>query len=689
MRDGAGVGETIIGRLKLRGADLEPLSAKLRLESLLSGAHLAPLGLPPSATVCIRRLADPRPGMLPVRQLTVRPPPAWEEALVQALRAQVASAARPARGAVPAGAEAVLFLDRAELLACLASDVCRGTASLNWWWRGLFPAADLARRVVAEWLRRPEYVPAALIHVARRQETPLVAALFSEDEARVLLARVCEVHGLTALSSAMNERLREDRASVADSTFAHGHPAPGPAARVVSPWDTWVPEVKTLGASLAHQAWVGISLMVQRAPATVRLTPFVEAVQAWLHPSRPSHEVARTEADPPPESQAFEAVPKVSTPRDPSASRADSTLNASPSVTEARGREADTSMPTLAEPASADLLVQDEDGLPPPAAAPRVSDSLGAPALTPPSPEGSIAAAVLTPTEEALTANTAPTPTEQPQAAVPSAMHPSTTEHFEPPSARAWGLPISTGLGGLFYLVNLGLFLELYGDFSQPRFQGLSLSVWDFVTLVGKRLLNDTRPNDPVWSVLAQLAGRRPGEAPGQGFEPPEAWHIPPAWLRAFGAPDGRPWTWSITGGRMRARHPQGFLVLDVPALVDDAAESRLRHELAPYGFTDIASLELGAVPGPDASTPLERWLAWLVPYVRARLERALGLAPGDGSALERIVFAQDARIHLTATHVDVVLSLALLPLEVRVAGLDRDVGWLPAAGRHLTFHFD
>jgi len=33
-------------------------------------------------------------------------------------------------------------------------------------------------------------------------------------------------------------------------------------------------------------------------------------------------------------------------------------------------------------------------------------------------------------------------------------------------------------------------------------------------------------------------------------------------------------------------------------------------------------------------------------------------------------------------------LSLTELPLEIRLAGLDRDPGWIPAAGRFLAFHF-
>ena len=52
-------------------------------------------------------------------------------------------AARPALGAVPAGAEAVIFEDAAELLACLAGEWCEGSASTHWWWRSLFKSTEI------------------------------------------------------------------------------------------------------------------------------------------------------------------------------------------------------------------------------------------------------------------------------------------------------------------------------------------------------------------------------------------------------------------------------------------------------------------------------------------------------------------------------------------------------------------
>jgi hypothetical protein len=72
--------------------------------------------------------------------------------------------------------------------------------------------------------------------------------------------------------------------------------------------------------------------------------------------------------------------------------------------------------------------------------------------------------------------------------------------------------------------------------------------------------------------------------------------------------------------------------------------------------------------------------------YVRVRLRLALGL--DDASEVGRVLCEQDARVALTATHLDVTFALDALPIGVRLCGLDRDPGWIPAAGRVVSFHF-
>ena len=46
-------------------------------------------------------------------------------------------------------------------------------------------------------------------------------------------------------------------------------------------------------------------------------------------------------------------------------------------------------------------------------------------------------------------------------------------------------------------------------------------------------------------------------------------------------------------------------------------------------------------------------------------------------------------QVRLRPGRVDVHAPLAQLPLAVRMAGLDRDIGWLPAAGLDIRFHFE
>src|SRR5206468_1795378 len=128
---------------------------------------------------------------------------------------------------------------------------------------------------------------------------------------------------------------------------------------------------------------------------------------------------------------------------------------------------------------------------------------------------------------------------------------------------------VETEHGGLFYLINLGLFLGLYGDFTSPACPGLALSIWDFVFLLGRRLLRSGKETDLLWDLLTLLAGRDGATPPGVGFEPPEEWRVPEEWLRSFPGPGD--WTWAADQGRLRVEHPEGFCVIDVPRRGADA----------------------------------------------------------------------------------------------------------------------
>ena len=115
-------------------------------------------------------------------------------------------------------------------------------------------------------------------------------------------------------------------------------------------------------------------------------------------------------------------------------------------------------------------------------------------------------------------------------------------------------------------------------------------------------------------------------------------------------------------------------MVADVPCPLDRVAEVH-REEEAGLG-ADIVLFPPHPGPAPGAERRfLEATGAFVDWLLRSRHVPVSSLAmPG--------------RVQVTSTHVDVVLALEQLNLAVRVAGLDRDPGWVPSLGRIVLFHF-
>lgn len=102
---------------------------------------------------------------------------------------------------------------------------------------------------------------------------------------------------------------------------------------------------------------------------------------------------------------------------------------------------------------------------------------------------------------------------------------------------------------------------------------------------------------------------------------------------------------------------------------------------MQPYSAEASAIEEDDGIP---ARSPLARWTGWIAGYLRARLMRALGREDA-AQLLCRI----PARLRITLAHLHVFIRLDEHPIEIRLAGLDRDPGWIPAAGRYVAFHVD
>jgi hypothetical protein len=610
-------GSTFIGRLSVRAPGLDPLSARLRIERALAHTDLRPRGLPPSAVLCIRSLKDPLPGRLSLHGPAPQAPAAWERAVVEALTRAAREAARPALGAVPASAQAVLFADRAELLACLASDHCEGAAFGRWWWREILRGRETAAAVVSAWTESPEYVPAALAHLADRGVAAAFVRRLGTAAASTLLSAVLQRFELPELSPIMDSIARPISPSSRETPI---EPSP-----VAAPWQRWAPPAAEAALAPIERALLGIGLTLARAPTTARRPAFAAEARAWAAAARSPAAPAPIETVTAPEIPQSIERPAAPAPPAPSTRSTKPPPASPPDAVDARPSA--PAVPSISTPPAPAPIVPEA---PAPAPSHPSSREEPPPALAAPEPGIAEPPAPV----EAPTSIEAPTPIAAPIPIEPATPIEAPDRIEEPLPVRPAASIISTDLGGVFYLVNLALYLGLYGDFSTPASPGIGLDLWDFLTLVGQSLLGDEFEGDPLWPLLAELAGRDPGDPPGADFDSPFDW-LPPR----------------------SAADPAMAL-----------------SPLAPFTLT----------PG---APPLKSWLDWLMPYLRTRLRLALGAATDAEAA--RMLLLHPARVLVTGTHVDIMLGLADLPLPIRFAGLDRNPGFIPAAGRYVTFYFE
>jgi len=81
---------------------------------------------------------------------------------------------------------------------------------------------------------------------------------------------------------------------------------------------------------------------------------------------------------------------------------------------------------------------------------------------------------------------------------------------------------------------------------------------------------------------------------------------------------------------------------------------------------------------------PSQEWIDSTANHVSGYLDHALKM-PDAASFLCR----RPSSLTCTPTHVDIFFSMQTHPIEIRKACLDRDPGWIPAAGYYVAFHFD
>ena len=633
-------GQTLVHRLRLRrpGGRAHDAHERARFSLALMAAALRPPAFPPSAILCVRRLSDPMPGRLGASG-GVRAAPEWELAVQNELARLWHTAARPMIESVAPNADAVLFADSSELLACLAADWSDGLFHTRWWW----PAAGVTAReafagrspFARAWLAQAECVPSALARLAAARRVVRTVAALPDDEAREVMTAVASRFGLpsdrgsggdASLRGPLIDRDTTDyRAEIGRGD--HGRPA----------WEAFVSEATDASLGAPQRRLVAIGLLLHRAPSVAREPGVPASIAAW----DPTRGRRRT----------TESVP----------ARPGTTALAPPSHPEATGT-------TLTEPDDAVARVSRSSAIP--------NAPFGRSA-----PVARSTARGLVTTEHTVPSRGVGPPGHL-DPLLPLGDGDRASEH--PTWSVQHEAALETAYGGVFYLVNAALALGLYGDFTAPTHRGLAMPVWDFLTLTGRALAGDAFDADPLPLLFARLAGRVAGERAGARFQSDGGWRIPAAWLAPF--PERVGWTWMARRGRLSVWHPAGFAVVDVQ-LTGDTVAHQLAAELATLGIGDVVVTRRRHPRIDQRGSPFACWMRRLVPYLHARLGRALGSTGADDVA--KLVCARAARVQVTAARVDVHFALADLPIAIRLAGLDRDPGWVPAAGRSIAFHYD
>lgn len=579
-----------IGRVRLQCGGSDHLRARQRLEAHVAGVGPASIGLPHGAVLVVRR----------VTARAAAPISSWPDgALARAVERELGRAARlarrPWRDPDAATADAVLFADESELVACLVRDWLRHRVADRWWWREILGTATPEAWLRTHALPNGDVLAPAVSLLDPRSEAVAWTARLPDADARMATAAVERAFALpmfepprsTVSSAAPPDRKME----VGPAARAQVTADPAPVASVARLIGT-VPEIRSEALGRPQRRLLATSLMVARAPSWARTAECAAALAAIDDgsgdiggmqvvdrtsarrsrdaPSRRAPAVAQEMSSggairlPSPSAPEVIAAKPALTIADSSATVLDETR---PVVTPTRNEEPE---------GFRDRAVGPEWRYRSPGHAPQAREAGASSVSAPLEPDGPIHVEIV---------------------------ERSATERVEPqPAVQLVETRIDTEFGGLFYLLNAWLAMGVYSDFTAPRGPNAALSPWDLLALVGRAWFGAPLVESPIWTLLSELAAREADAEPGAG-------------------------------------------------------------------------------------TPLpERWLADHLENLTVRLQQALGCAAADVPA---IVCRHRARIAVTPARVQVHLALAALPLEVRIAGLDRDPGWIPAAGRAVAFHFD
>ena len=715
--------KNFIGTLQVRGAGRDDPALRLAVSSQLGCAEFRPPGMPPSVVLIVRSMADPLPGRLSIRGGPTRLCSAWERAVQDRLGELYRRAARPQQGMLAGDADAVVFTDEAELLACLAMDLASGLALHRWWWRLILKSLPFARDASAcirqLLVETPRYIPAvmgllaswrraepflnsleaadalvALTAMLREYDLTEFAVQLSHDE-RTSIPKRCEADidasGSRDTDASESELLSTDAqrpiaykykgdatpvdktkdAASVDKTMGHG----GFVSKesLLSHWHRWLDyNAVPHGLGREQSGLFGLGLTLCKMPWLARREDFQQSVLKWWHaPER----VVRSSVPVTTKPTVSQPGGKVDTNDQEPEHTAHNKMTPclmGKAKSESASREADQFKSTVTSEVS--LKGHDKN---------HTDNQLNnVIEFSPPLREQ---------IDEPETITTMP----------------DATAPIEAGEEQQAGLALpddfaGTRLGGVLYLINLMDQLDLLDCFESDWRLATQLSRWALLELLVGALLDEqmaTYRHDPLWRVLAELDGRSPHDPIGSNFIGHDTFRLPVSWFEYL-CSEQETFCWATHRKRLRLWSASGYVLAEVPRnsiSANDQAKAELRNYLADksnhllslgrYAKAPLACRARYKKQG--VSNDLALWLGLVIPAIRRHLCMSLGLRSATGRTLVKYLFGCSGRLYVTSSHIDFVTDINNISIRLRKAGLDRDPGWLPEFGRVVQFHFE
>lgn len=632
-----------INKLRVRGARADGPATRIALSNLLNSADLQPKGISPAAVLIVKSMGDPLPGRIKPFKCSVTVDAEWERAGRDSLSGVLQKAARPDAGYISSAAKAVLFADEAEMLACLALDISRGEASRKWWWKLSLRTLPFHQSGCLKTLLtgKARCVPAAFHLLEKWGHSVHVVSELSAEDAVTILSVMCREHGVANIGVALAQTKEYSGSDLNEIENFRSEDQDNDIENKRSK-NRMKPQLLSSGAGRGIEApWHGRFssltshnklLKEHEALLGIALTIYNEpnlvrktVFIRLFHDWWSSRNV--------PAAGEKKQTPKLSFSQEGKAGYVEKIITedkCSGSVKYKNAKYISNVWKEISEV--------------------KLKDKTGSSLMK------------------------------------ESAVHPEDG--------------IDTDLIGVFYLVNLMKQLDLPESLDNESGPGGQIGAWGVLELLGRSFLGRQYEHfggDQLWNALAELDGREHGTVPGQDFHGSSSFRLPRSWVEED---EIKSCYWAIGNQRLRIWSGNDYMLADVPLDGTDPAGQAKKEMFSLSDFADELPLYKGRfslapvhvlegkyVEGINGE--LLQWLSSVLPYMRYRLLQAL--APSGNESLDLIstLLLCRGRLYISSTHVDLVMNINNISLPVRMAGLDRDPGWLPGFGRVVKFHFE